>query len=608
MRMFSSSKKLLAAFSFLILTFQAVITPTYADAPRHALSLFGDPKYEQGFAHFDYVNPDAPKGGEVREAAYGSFDSFNPYILKGTPAQGLGLIYDTLTASSLDEPGTQYALLAKSMAHPDDFASVTFTLDERARFHDGVSVKAADVVWSFKTLTSNHPFYRAYYADVDSVEAISERVVKFTFRKSGNRELPQIVGQLVVLPKHYWAGEGKDIQKTTLEPPVGSGAYIIDTFETGRYVAYRRNPDYWAKDLNVSVGKYNFARVRYDYFGDFTVAFEAFKAGNLQFRDENNSKNWATGYDVPAAKDGRMTLEMPANGSVQGMQGFIFNTRKNKFKDLKLRQAFNHAYDFEWANNTLFYGQYVRTGSYFDNSELAATELPSPAELQLLTPLQDQLPASVFTQAYRNPENPDPNALRQNLRKAKKLLEEAGWNVTNGKLQKNGEILEVEFLLVQPAFERIVAPFIRNLEKLGVTANIRTIDPTQYQNRVMDYDFDIIVHSFGQSLSPGNEQRNYWSAENADRPGGRNLIGIKNPAIDKLVEHIIFAPNRATQITATRALDRVLLAHHFVVPHWHIPTHRLAYWHNISRPDNLPLYSHGFPSIWWANEDKPNKF
>jgi len=489
--------------------------------------------------------------------------------------------------------------------HPDDFASVTFTLDERARFHDGVSVKAADVVWSFKTLTSNHPFYRAYYADVDSVEAISERVVKFTFRKSGNRELPQIVGQLVVLPKHYWAGEGKDIQKTTLEPPVGSGPYIIDTFETGRYVTYRRNPDYWAKDLNVSVGKYNFARVRYDYFGDFTVAFEAFKAGNLQFRDENNSKNWATGYDVPAAKDGRMTLEMPANGSVQGMQGFIFNTRKNKFKDLKLRQAFNHAYDFEWANNTLFYGQYVRTGSYFDNSELAATGLPSPAELQLLTPLQDQLPASVFTQAYRNPENPDPNALRQNLRKAKKLLEEAGWNVTNGKLQKNGEILEVEFLLVQPAFERIVAPFIRNLEKLGVTANIRTIDPTQYQNRVMDYDFDIIVHSFGQSLSPGNEQRNYWSAENADRPGGRNLIGIKNPAIDKLVEHIIFAPNRATQITATRALDRVLLAHHFVVPHWHIPTHRLAYWHNISRPDNLPLYSHGFPSIWWANEDKP---
>lgn len=606
MQMFSSSKKLLAAFSFLILTFQAVITPTYADAPRHALSLFGDPKYEPGFAHFDYVNPSAPKGGEVREAAYGSFDSFNPYILKGTPAQGLGLIYDTLTASSLDEPGTQYALLAKSMVHPDDFASVTFTLDERARFHDGVSVKAADVVWSFKTLTSNHPFYRAYYADVDSVEAISERVVKFTFRKSGNRELPQIVGQLVVLPEHYWAGEGRDIQKTTLEPPIGSGPYIIDTFETGRYVTYRRNPDYWAKDLNVSIGKYNFDRVRYDYFGDFTVAFEAFKAGNLQFRDENNSKNWATGYDVPAAKDGRMTLEMPANGSVQGMQGFIFNARKNKFKDLKLRQAFNHAYDFEWANNTLFYGQYVRTGSYFDNSELAATGLPSPEELQLLTPLQDQLPASVFTQVYRNPENPDPNALRQNLRKAKKLLEEAGWTVTNGKLQKNGEILEVEFLLVQPAFERIVAPFIRNLEKLGVTANIRTIDPTQYQNRVMDYDFDIIVHSFGQSLSPGNEQRNYWSAENADRPGGRNLIGIKNPAIDKLVEHIIFAPNRATQITATRALDRVLLAHHFVVPHWHIPTHRLAYWHNISRPDNLPLYSHGFPNIWWANEDKPN--
>ena len=601
--MFLSSKKFLFAFSLLVIVSRAVMFPAYADSPRHALSLFGDPKYKPGFPHFDYVNPNAPKRGEVREAAYGSFDSFNPYILKGTPAQGLGLIYDTLTASSLDEPGTQYALLAKSISHPDDYASVTFTLDERARFHDGVPVKAADVVWSFETLTTNHPFYRAYYADVESVEAISENIVKFTFRKSGNRELPQIVGQLVVLPKHYWTGESKDIQKTTLEPPIGSGPYIIDTFETGRYVTYRRNPDYWAKNLNVSVGKYNFARLRYDYFGDFTVAFEAFKAGELHFRNENNSKNWATGYDIPAVKDGRMTLEMPANGSVQGMQGFIFNTRKNKFKDLKLRRAFNHAYDFEWANNTLFYGQYVRTGSYFDNSELAATGLPSTEELELLTPLKDQLPVSVFTQEYKNPENLDPNALRQNLRKAKKLLEEAGWNVTNGKLQKNGQILEVEFLLVQPAFERIVAPFIRNLEKLGITVNIRTIDPTQYQNRVMDYDFDIIVHSFGQSLSPGNEQRNYWSAENADRPGGRNLIGIKNPAIDKLVEHIIFAPDRAAQITATRALDRVLLAHHFVVPHWHIPTHRLAYWHNISRPGNLPLYSHGFPNIWWANKD-----
>ena len=601
--MFLSSKKFLFAFSLLVIVFRADMFPAYAESPHHALSLFGDPKYKPGFAHFDYVNPNAPKRGEVREAAYGSFDSFNPYILKGTPAQGLGLIYDTLTTSSLDEPGTQYALLAKSISHPDDYASVTFTLDERARFHDGVPVKAADVVWSFETLTNNHPFYRAYYADVESVEAISENIVKFTFRKSGNRELPQIVGQLVVLPKHYWTGESKDIQKTTLEPPIGSGPYIIDKFETGRYVTYRRNPDYWAKNLNVSVGKYNFARVRYDYFGDFTVAFEAFKAGELHFRNENNSKNWATGYDVPAVKDGRMTLEMPANGSVQGMQGFIFNTRKNKFKDLKLRQAFNHAYDFEWANNTLFYGQYVRTGSYFDNSELAATGLPSTEELELLTPLKDKLPVSVFTQEYKNPENLDPNALRQNLRKSKKLLEEAGWNVTNGKLQKNGQILEVEFLLVQPAFERIVAPFIRNLEKLGITANIRTIDPTQYQNRVMDYDFDIIVHSFGQSLSPGNEQRNYWSAENADRPGGRNLIGIKNPAIDTLVEHIIFAPDRAAQITATRALDRVLLAHHFVVPHWHIPTHRLAYWHNISRPSNLPLYSHGFPNIWWANED-----
>lgn len=598
--MFGFFHRCLPARSVLIAGAVLISPPAFSDDAHHALSLFGSPKYGYGFEHFDYVNPNAPKGGEVRVAAYGSFDSFNPYILKGTPAAELEVVYDTLTVSSMDEPGSQYALLAKFVSYPDDYSSVTFTLDERARFHDGKPVTAADVVWSFNILTANHPFYRSYYADVDTVTALSDTVVEFRFRTSGNRELPQIVGQLVVLPKHYWTSGGRDVTKTTLDPPLGSGPYIVDKFEAGRYVTYRRNPDYWARNLNVSIGKNNFDRIRYDYFSDFTVAFEAFKAGELHFRNENNSKNWATGYDTPAVRDGRLIMAMTANGQAQGMQGFVFNTRLDKFKDLRLRQAFNHAYDFEWANNTLFYGQYVRTDSYFDNSELAASGLPSPEELKLLEPLRDRIPASVFSKAFANPVNPDQNAVRQNLKTAKKLLEEAGWKVRDGKLQKDGQPLEVEFLLVQPAFERIVAPFVRNLERLGITANIRTIDPTQYLNRVMAHDFDIIVHSFAQSLSPGNEQRSFWGSESADRQGGRNLIGIKDPAVDELVEHVIFAPDRAAQITATRALDRVLLAHYFVVPHWHIPTHRLAYWNSISRPDKLPLYSHGFPTIWWA--------
>lgn len=592
---------ILRAVPSLTVLFVIMLLPVAAQE-RHGLSLFGDPKYQSGFAHFDYVNPAAPKGGTVRLSAFGRFDSFNPFIIKGSVADNISLIYDTLTKSSLDEPGSQYGLVAASVSYGADYSSVSFKLNPEARFHDGHHIDAQDVIWTFETLTSNHPFYKAYYADVKAVTQTAPNEVTFVFHVTGNRELPQIVGQLPVLPRHYWTSDNRDISKTTLEPPLGSGPYRIGAFEAGRQVTFERVEDYWAKDLNVNVGHYNFAAIRYDYFGDLTVAFEAFKAGELDFQAENNSKRWATGYKIPAVTSGNMVLATPENGNTQGMQGFVFNTRRDKFKDPRVREAFSYAFDFEWANKTLFYGQYKRTDSYFDNSELAATGLPSDTELALLSPLRDSLPERVFTQTFINPVNTKPSDVRKNLRQAKTLLEAAGWRVTNGKLSKNGETFKVEFLLAQAAFERIISPYIKNLKKLGIEASIRMVDVTQYQNRVLGFDFDIMVNSFGQSLSPGNEQRNYWGSESADRQGGRNLIGIKSAAVDQLVEHIIFAEDRAAQIAATRALDRVLLWNFYVVPHWHIPYHRLAYWKPLQHPDRLPPYAHGFPDIWWRDQ------
>ncbi len=586
----------------LSLIFAAVLTPVRAQDSQHALSLFGTPKYKAGFAHFDYVNPNAPKGGTARLAAFGSFDSFNPYIIKGKVASGLGLIYDTLTTASLDEPDTQYGLVAERMWHAPDYSTATFTLRPEARFHDGTPMTAEDVIWTFEALKKNHPFYRTYYADVAAARKTGARQVTFTFATTGNRELPQIMGALPVLPKHYWTRPENDISKTTLTPPLGSGPYRIDGFEAGRNIRYARVADYWAKDLNVNRGQYNFDTIRYDYFSDLTIALEAFKAGDVDFWSEVNSKRWANDYDIAAVRDGRIKIETPPNGNIQGMQSFVLNQRRALFQDPLVREALVYAYNFEWANKTLFYGQYTRTDSFFDNSELGATQfggLPSEAELKLLNPWRGQIPERVFTTPYTNPTNPDPSNMRVNLRHAKKLLAQAGWHVKDGTLQKDGQVFDVEFLLVQAGFERIVAPYIKNLQKLGIKANMRTIDVTQYQNRLIDYDFDIVVGSFAQSLSPGNEQRNYWSSASAKQAGGRNIIGIQSPAIDALVEHIIFADSRAAQIAATRALDRVLLWSFYAVPHWHLTYHRLAYWHKLTHPTVLPLYSHGFPNIWW---------
>ena len=569
--------------------------------PHHGTSLFGSVAYPPDFSHFDYVNPDAPKGGTLRYGSIGSFDSLNPYIIKGDPAAGLALTYDRLMTDSLDEPASQYGLIAESISHPDDFSSATFELREAARFHDGEPVTAEDVIWSLETLKANHPFYAAYYANVAKSEALGPHTVKFTFSETGNRELPHIMGQLPVLPKHYWTAEGRDASKTTLEPPLTSGPYRIAKVVPGRSVILERVEDYWGKDLPVNVGENNFGEIRFEYFGDTAIALEAFKAGQLDLHIESSAKNWATAYDIPAVREGKIKLEEIASKNPEPMQAFMFNTRRTKFADPRVREAFNYALDFEWMNKNIFYNQYTRTSSYFPNSELAATGEPSEAERALLEPFRDELPDEVFGPAFTNPTTDGSGRNRQNLTTAKDLLAEAGWVVRDGKLvnEETGEPMEVEFLLVSPTFERVVSPYAKNLERLGVKVTQHTVDSAQYQNRVDSRDFDVIVGSFPQSLSPGNEQRDFWGCAAAKAPGSRNTIGVCEPAVEALIEKIIYAESREDLLTASRALDRVLTWNHYVVPQWFVPVTRVAYWSDIAHPEPMPDYGLGFPMIWW---------
>ena len=597
-RLFPLSHISLIAFTALL---ALIFAPQsgHAQQWRHGLSLFGAPDMPAGFAHFPYVNPKAPKGGDVKIAAIGAFDNLNQFTIKGSAASGLGLIHDTLLTGSMNEASAAYGLIAEAVAHPDDFSSVSFKLRKNATFSDGSPITAEDVAFSLTALKKAHPFYRAYYRDVVGYDIANPHEITFRFGQTGNRELPSILGQLPILKKAYWNAEGRSLADTTLEIPPGSGAYMIEKIDTGRSITYKRRGDYWAKGLNVNIGKNNIERITYVYFGDDTVAFEALKAGEIDFRREFSSRVWATAYDFDAVKTGKMTKETVTLDNPAGMQGFVFNLRRDRFDDIHVREALNWAYDFEWTKKNLFYGQYARTGSFFQGSELAATGAPSKDELALLEPLRGQVPESVFAPVFQNPVTDGSGNIRAHLRKARALLQKAGWEIVDGKLKKDDKPFTIEFLLVQPAFERIVAPYIKNLAKLGIDAKMRTIDPTQYQNRVTNYDYDAIVMSFGQSLSPGNEQRDYWSSAAADRPGGRNYIGIKDKAVDALVEQLIFAKSREALVTATRALDRVLLANHYVMPQWHSPHERLAYWQGLIRPEPMPKHGLGFPSIWW---------
>ncbi len=577
--------------------------------PSHGIAMHGDLKYPAGFKNFDYVNPDAPKGGEVRLADTGGFDTFNPYVIKGRAAAGISLIFETLMASSADEPFSEYGLLAESIDTPEDRSWVAFTLRKDARWHDGKPVTVEDVIWTFNMLKKKgRPFYRYYYADVQEPVRTGELTVKFTFTGGVNRELPLIIGQLPVLPKHYW--EGRDFEATTLEPPLGSGPYRVADFEPNRHIVYERAPDYWAANNPTQKGYWNYDRIRYDYYRDSTVAIEAFKSGAFDYRPENSSKAWATAYDAPALRDGAMVKKTFDHNRPAGMQGFVMNQRRAKFRDPRVRQSLSYAFDFEWSNKALFYGQYVRTRSYFDNSELAAAGPPKGDVLALLEKHRASLPAELFTEPFVPPKTDGAGNLRKNLRAALKLLGQAGWRVDpkTKKLTdaKSGETMSFEILLVSPLFERIALPFKRNLKRLGVEASVRTVDSAQYKRRRDAYDFDMVVTGWGQSASPGNEQRSYWASASADRQGGRNLSGVKDPVIDALVEQVVSAPDRASLVTRVRALDSVLVWSHLVIPHWHTPYDRLIFWNRFGQPKTTPDQGAQF-FAWWIDPKKDKK-
>ena len=580
----------------------AAVLPAAAQevSVSHGAAMHGNLKYGPGFTHFDYSNPDAPKGGEVRLSAIGSFDNLNPFILKGQSAAGLGQVFETLMTGSEDEAFSEYGLIAESIEMPGDRSWVAFTLRPEARWHDGTPITVDDVLFSLDALkTRGHPFYRAYFRDALKAEEVGERKVKFTFADGLNRELPLIMGQMPILSKAYFTAN--DFEKTTLEPPLGSGPYRVERVDAGRSITYHRVEDYWGAELPVRRGQNNFDVIRYDYYRDPTVAMEAFKAHEYDFRQENTAKVWATAYEGPAFDQDLIVKEEIGHSIPTGMQGFFFNTRLAKFADPRVRQALAYAFDFEWTNTNLFHGAYTRTASYFSNSELASSGLPDAAELALLEPFRGQVPPEVFGETYAPPVTDGSGNARRNLRTALKLLGEAGWTVADARLTSpGGEAMEIEILIVSPQFERIIAPMVKNLEKLGVVAKIRLVDSAQYEKRLEDFDFDMITGVVGQSLSPGNEQNNFWTSVAADTPGSRNFAGVNDPVVDALVEKVIAAPDRGSLIAATRALDRVLLWGHYVIPHWHIQHFRVAYWNKFTRPAVTPKYSLGFDS-WWID-------
>ncbi|VXD00147.1 conserved exported hypothetical protein [Pseudomonas sp. 8Z] len=682
-------------------------------APQHAVTLYDEaPKYPANFKHFEYANPDAPKGGTFRQAGFGGFDSLNPFINKGVPADDIGLIYDTLTVQSLDEPFTAYGLIADTIEKAPDNAWVRFHLRSTARFHDGTPITAKDVKFSFDTLMKKGtPMYRGYYADVERVEIESARSVRFIFKHAGNRELPLILGQLPVLPEHWWnalddsqaeqqpllgderisaaiqpeeeghaiivrlqdephledgkrldldtlrrnlqvaiesASQSKspltaitdiddadthslrlklrhpandlliealrqlrvlplkrDFSKGNLEVPLGSGPYKVSDVQAGRSIRYERVPDWWGKDLPVSRGFYNFNSIHIDYYRDNTVALEALKAGQFDYWLEMSAKNWASAYSTPAVANGQLIKEEIQNHNPTGMQGFIFNTRKPIFQDRRVREALGLLFDFEWANKRLFNGAYTRTRSYFDNSELASSGLPSEAEQAILEPLRGKIPAEVFNEEFRVPQTDGSGIIREQQRRAYQLLQQAGWRIDGDRmLDANGQPVSFEFLLAQAEFERVLLPFKRNLADLGIDMVIRRVDVSQYINRLRSRDYDMIVGGFGQSNSPGNEQREYWHSSSADNPGSRNFIGLKDAAVDQLVEGLINADSRQSLIEHTRALDRVLLWGYYVIPNWHIKTWRVAYWNRFEHPKVTPLYDIG-QNTWWVRQDIP---
>ena len=542
----------------------------------------------------------------MRQSVEGSFDSLNQFPVQGQPAGGLGLIYDQLFASSPDEASTEYAHLAEWASYPADFSSATFAIRAEARWHDGRPITVEDVIYSLEALKKASPRFAAYYADVEKAEKTGEREVTFRFKAKNNRELPHIISQLTVIPKHWW--ETRDIMKSSVEVPLGSGAYRVKSFDIGRQIVYERVLTWWAKDLPVTKGQYNFDELHIVYFKERIAAFESFKSGALDYWQESSAKAWAVDFAVPPVEKGWIKRITPSRKRVTPMQGFYMNLRKPMFQDVRVRQAFNLAFDFEFANKHLFYGLYTRTGSYFDNSELAAKGLPSGRELEILNEVKDAVPPDVFTKEWKNPLSMTPEDQRRNLSEAVKLFAAAGYMPKSGVLTNAaGQQLAIEILNNSPAFDRIMQPYKGTLEKLGVKVTIRTVDSAQYQRRTDSFDYDMIVDVIAQSESPGNEQRDYWGSAAAKIPGSRNSLGLQNPAIDKLIERLIFAKDRADLVAATRALDRVLLWNHYVVPHWSRNEDWIAMWDQYAGPKVQPERQNAFFQTWWWDDAAAQK-
>jgi microcin C transport system substrate-binding protein len=584
---------------------------------RHGLALLDEPRYPAKFPRFDYVNPDAPKGGAVRMSAFGTFDNFNPVIagVKGRLAGGVALLFETLMEPALDEAAAEYGLLAEAVTYPPDISSATYRLRAQAKWNDGKPVTPEDVVFSFDAYKRNSPQHSAYYRHVTKAEKTGEREVTFTFDAPGNRELPFILGELTVHPKHWWegtdaSGKKRDITATTLEPPLGSGPFRIKSFEPGRNVVLERVKNAWAAGLNVRIGHNNLDEIRFEYFRDSTVELEGFKGDQVDWRIETSAKNWATAYDFPAVKDHRVVLEEFPVQNEGRMQAFAFNTRRDKFKDIRVRQAFDYAYDFEEMNKQLFFNQYQRITSYFDGTELASSGLPQGRELEILETVRDKVPADLFTKPYPIPVGGNPEAVRKNQIEALRLFKEAGYETRDRRLVnvKTGQQFTAEILVDDPAIERIALFYKSSLERLGIGVTVRLVDDAQYENRLRSWDYDMIMALWGESLSPGNEQREFWGSQSADVEGSQNYVGIKNPAVDAMIDKVIFAKDRADLIAATHALDRVLLWNHYVVPMFTYPKERTARWDRFSHPDPMPKYGIAdFPTIWWWDAGKAAK-
>ena len=576
----------------------------------HGMAMHGDLKYGADFTHLDYTNPDAPKGGELHLSALGTFDSLNPFIVKGTPAGGLiylgqSFLYDALMEQSYDEPFSMYCLLCETVERDPGNKWIAFNLRPEAKWQDGQPVTADDVVWSFNTFMKHGtPFFQAYYGDVESVVAESPARVKFSFKTADNKELPLIVGQLSILPKHFWADGKRVFEQSSLDIPMGSGAYKISSVTAGRSITYTRDPNYWGKDLPINKGQFNFDTITYDYYRDANVALEAFFAGEYDVREENVAKMWSTSYNTPQVKDGRIIKEEIKHKRPQGIQGWLYNVRRPVFQDVKVREALSYAFDFDWSNKQFAFGKYKRSRSFFSNSELAATGIPQGKELEILEKYRGKIPEEVFTKEYSPPKSDGSGNNRENLRKAAEILDAAGWKTgPDGIRSKDGVKLSFEILDTNPEFERWTLPFIANLKRIGVQANFRVIDTAQYQNRMNSFDYDMTINSIGQSDSPGNEQRDFWGSAKADAPGSRNYIGVKDPVVDEIIEGLIQAKSREELVAYCHALDRVLQWNHYLIPQWHIDHWRLAWWKKLAHPATLSGLTPAISTTWWAKQE-----